>query len=719
MSINTEGDRQPNEQEGVPTDLFSNPGKYEENLPLLKRTLSFVRQYGSVRPNKRENLLNNFTNPIIKDPALLKYVIDNIELIDASNPSTNGQEVFDGIISHIDQRVARRSDLSRWTPEKIEQLVQLGLDGQGNYKKAIERMQSGLFNAPQTVEESVDLHYNAAWAMVTTKNPDVRKELFSILCLEKNWFGPKSDSVIYFTAGMFSDDDIHLEKYHAVIEAIDKVGTYIETVEKKGFSTDSQRTWDRAARIAKEGRANLGAQAKLVMYFKQQRLKSPQRFDILSRVYGNESYNAPIQIGGKNYLESEKIIKDSRKQVESAGWPQNVISNPHEPLRKVMNEQFGPIIFRAYWENQVAYLRENGYQVLSGMGVQITEDLKLEVVAKEYETSEQKSELVREVVNTITTGKPTNPNRQLKVPMDRVLYQAQEGGNSWLGMWQGYDTENKIVFAIARIQSEEEIGRLSSMLEYHRPILSLEQVGRIESQISQVRNDLRNKFTKSVGNRGYTVLVADPALRMFGYESIALSQNSRGNIIDVKITIDGQMYELTIDPDYRIKLEKDLKQFKNPQDQAWLELVVLGHLKSVMCSNEENITGDLVGKEKQAENYRKQMAYRIEHLRRLPKGQKFGTEAFEKCLTSNLPIKNLFLINQMRAQVGWGGTPETGTWTYVLGSEWDSDTQKAKPIKIAFNNATSDLRKVVDLGQVTPEEILRIENDILSELENI
>ena len=65
--------------------------------------------------------------------------------------------------------------------------------------------------------------------------------------------------------------------------------------------------------------------------------------------------------------------------------------------------------------------------------------------------------------------------------------------------------------------------------------------------------------------------------------------------------------------------------------------------------------------------------------------------------------------------LGEGGTPETGLWTYVSPAE-KIDAATAAPVKVAYANATEDLRKVIPLGQISDEELDRMEKDILGEL---
>ncbi len=59
---------------------------------------------------------------------------------------------------------------------------------------------------------------------------------------------------------------------------------------------------------------------------------------------------------------------------------------------------------------------------------------------------------------------------------------------------------------------------------------------------------------------------------------------------------------------------------------------------------------------------------------------------------------NLGMINKMRVSIGVGGTPKTGIWAYVSGTEF-CGCSGIRPVKIALNNAAVDTRNVIDLGK--------------------
>lgn len=260
-------------------------------------------------------------------------------------------------------------------------------------------------------------------------------------------------------------------------------------------------------------------------------------------------------------------------------------------------------------------------------------------------------------------------------------------------------------------------GRFSSIIEYHRPAFDQEQLKTAESQITSIRAALQTDFIRSVGSRGYTLVVSDPILKQLGYEELTVKQSSASNRIHVQITVDHEEYEFDLDAGYRIILGGDVKRFVNPQDQTWLELLTLSHLKKVICTeeDEESIKAELVGGAKQYEGFRRQQVSRREHLRRQTPGRNYSTESFNRCLKSQLPVKNLFLINRMKAEIGKGGTLETGIWTYVSGTEY-TDIPEAKPVRVAFKKSAEDMRAVIPLGEVSPEELTRIEHEILGEL---
>lgn len=699
------------EKFGPPEDLFTNPEKYEAELPSWKRTVGLVKQYRNTKPNKREILLDQFSQPIIKNPSTLGQLIDNFALIAELKQGMDVSEIKDRLLNRIEAVAARSSNLSTWSPQRIEELIKLGLESSGEVKTVAERIEKALFNTPKTIEEAVALHYNAATAMIATTQPEVREEIFSILCLERECLPAQSLSAQLFGFGMGTPSDETLGRYHAVMDAIDFSGILIETQASKstdpGVYVDSRRAWNRVHRI-QNALTNLSPStlSKIQSYIINYRQKYSERAKAISQYYDNEGNQSPIQASGKTYLDSAETIDSYLNKQNHLMWPESVITNSNEPLRRLVFETLGPCIFRAQWENLVLHMAEKGFGQVTTEGINISSSHTLEVIAKGYNTTEQKNNLIREIYYTLQTGNSINPQRELMAPMDKVLSSVANREPQSFGFWQTFDKDQTIMFALCRSFEQEQVGKLSSILKYHRPLLNSELIGIMENKIKSVKTELLTDFKHAVTKRGYTLTIADPALRRLGYNSITYKLASKDNT-DVVISIDKQEYIITLGNDYQIVPGKDIKRFTSSQDQAWLELLVLSHLKKLVCieEDEEKLKPELVGEAKQYEHYRKQAP-----------GPKYSPTAFELCLKSHLPVKNLYRINIMKAEIGKGGTLETGIWTYVSGTEW-IDNGNLKPVKVAYKNAADDLREVIPLGDISPEELARIEKEILDEFE--
>ncbi|OGE19185.1 hypothetical protein A3J19_01185 [Candidatus Daviesbacteria bacterium RIFCSPLOWO2_02_FULL_41_8] len=708
--------------EGIPQEVWEKPGDYEETLPLIKRTVGLVKQFGNTKPNKRGALLDQYAQPVARNPQAWKSLINNLDLISELKPELNVTEIRNQLFTQIEALATRRANLAQWKPEKIEELMKLGLDASGELAGTVERVKASIFNAPRTPTEAVDLHHKAAWAMISTDDNQIREELFSILCFEKPWFPAKSLGNFYFTLGANFPDDATWEKYQAVIGALKPVGLLLETkgefvpnVPKRVQHRDlrlleSQSLISETEQIARE---------RIVLQYVNQ---NPQRFARIKAYVLNkedEIYADLLQpkaafevLEGVDFLKKSQELKEEKNNPENQTWPKNIIYSRNEPLNVLVREAFFPKVYRTLWESYQRVARERGFEKITNAPIQLTDDVELDLIAKGPLTLEQKQEIVREVRTALVIGDTEVPSPRAVQSLTGVIDIAR----NLTSVVANYDKAGNIIFNVSKRLPEEEIGRLSSILEYHRPFFTLEQIKAIETQIGHLREDLQKGFTRAVGRRGYTLMVSDPFLRRLGYKEITVNQASTSNRLHVRMAIDGEEYNFDLNGDYRIIFGQDLKQIKNAQDKAWLEVLVLSHLKKLICtSNEEDeLKTELVGGARQYERYRKQVG-RAEHLRRQKPGWNYSADAFNKCLKSNLPVKNLHLINRMKAEIGQGGTKETGIWTYVKGAEY-VDNPDAKPIKLAFTKASDDIRKVVPLGRVSQEELTRLEEDLLQEM---
>jgi len=709
---------------GIPKDIFSDPGKYEDEIPLWKRTVGFIRQFERSKSKGKDILFEQLANFAIKDLSTLSPLFDNFSLAGQARPDLDLDEITDDFVKHLEQSAARRSILPSWTPERIEQLMTLGLEREEKVGKVAEKIKSAVFNTPETVTESLDLHYKAAWAMISTVNPEVRKELFSGLCLEKDWFKVTSFCAIAFHHGSLLSG-AELSKYLAVRKALDYVGQLDNVLNGLSYDQENSRVKARYQHVAEIGnqieQLSPDVREKVIKLIREEFRKYPDEIQrqidffasgktgyvqpmLFTKFDGNEDINEALDAAQGRGRE----LEESRLAKRLAGEDQ-----PYEDLFNKISIHLSPLTMKAFSENEFLRLKSHGFEKLNRIPIQLPNDALLIIAARGYQTIEQKNAVIKEIYESILQRKSANPLRKVSVDLDRILDSARLAQGAIIP----FDDARTIVIALQRSIPTEEYGRLSSILEYHRPSISSEQYLAINEKLKDLKKDLRIKFTKSVGKRGYTVVISDPFLREMGYQTLTFRQEDRGGKLSTGLQLAGQQYEFSLDPNYGLVLDKDFKRVISPQDQAWLELLTLSHLKRVICTDEDSIQDELVGGQKQFELYRKQMVHRSEHLRRLPSGYNFSTEAFSRCLKSRLPIRSLLEINRLRVGINWGGTIETGIWTYVSGVEKDIDTQTAKPVKVAFKGASDDMRKIIPLGEISTEEANRIEQEILRELE--
>ncbi|OGE19184.1 hypothetical protein A3J19_01190 [Candidatus Daviesbacteria bacterium RIFCSPLOWO2_02_FULL_41_8] len=704
---------------GIPADLFMDPAKYDGDIPLWKRTVGFVKQYEKSKPKGRDTLLEQLASFAIKDLSSVDKVIDNFGLIGSSRPNLNIDEIKGRFVTLLENSASRHSTLSTWTPDQVEQLIQVSLDSSVDCRQAFRCIQRGMFNAPRNVDEAVNLFYNATWAMVQSDDFEVKKHLFSVLCLEqKDIITESSMSVWLAEFGLASPNDAILSRYSGYIRALRSVGILIEAMTNGSASSSSSQRCKARDKKLKDGYKNLLPNQKVELQrisldFKQ---KNPQRVEQLIALSESGIDAPPIEFVSAQGLADQRVEEALKRRRHVPTEYDNLAIDPKDPLSLLVKERINPFVVQLDLAKTGPQFAAKGYQRLLERSLELPQGLELQVFAKDVTTPEQKTELVREVYSAFSTGKAVNPNRALVYnPHELVEYTQQ-----YLGATGYFDQDKKIVFMLQRPLPIERLGSLGGILEYHRPAIALEQMGYLNEQSGRLRQDLLNRFTKSVGRRGYEIVFSDPVLRQFGYESMLFKQSPDKKDLKVTITINGQSYEFELDAGYRTILGEDnLKKFKSFQDQAWLELLTLSHLKKVTCTgeDEEELKQELLGGEKQYGLYRKQQVDRIEHLRRQAPGRNFTTESFGRCLKSHLPMRNLYEINRLRAGINLGGTLQTGIWTYVSGVEKDIDTQTAKPVKVAFKGASDDIRQVIPLGEVSTEELNRLEKEILDELE--
>lgn len=710
---------------GIPLSLLETPKDYDRELPYFVRTLTFLGQYRrATKPKAKESLTDQMSSLVIRDPKSIVHILNNFDLINQLNPQGDSREILNAFTQSSESAVARRSNLRQWTPEKIEQLVELGIEERGETKEEVLRLKRVLFNAPKLPEEAVDLFYNAAWAMVRTTHPQIREEIFSILCNEKGWLPTDAYSVFCFNAVQLSSDDNHIRRYHGILYALGQMGRFLETYGTI-MPSSSVRFNQRTDRFVQAFFDNIAGDQSDPNLKKQQDFlfraytRNPQRIELfrnyLERKQEDPDAYVPEQIVyvNINNLEAIEAQKRKKEMVRFLRWPENLMEDPEEPLRKYVEMYLTPKIMRSIWDNYYQEKLSSGMQRLTERRIELGDDLELDILSREGLTAEQKNTVVREVVDVLLGLRPFDPTRHSTAGggFDGMV----EVAKYYTAVSGSFDVENKVIFIISRHLPEEDIGRLSSILEYSRPLITAEQRVNVENMISTLTEQIRTQFSRSIGKRGYTVLVSDPALREFGYKALTFIQKDEEGV-GVRLDLGGQLFEFSLSEIYRVmEGEGDIKKFSTFQDKLWLELLTLSHLKKLICTDENQITAELFGKEKQYQFYRKQTIDKVEHIRRLPIGWRFSNEAYLRCLQSGLPIKRLDLINRLKAERGEGGTTETGLWTYVSPAEV-VDLGVLPPVKLAFATASEDIRRVLSLSEVSEEELARIWNDMLDDL---
>jgi hypothetical protein len=719
MKQESEENQQLPEQFGVPYHILEKPGDYDQEIPHLKRTVGLVTQYEKARPKGRQTLLEQQSLVMARQPDLIVAMLNNLDLLDRSGLSYDITSLRGELENNLIQAVKKRSTLRGWTPDRMGQLIRLGLDQEGHNLDVIQNVKSALFNAPYSIEEAVDLHYSAAWAMVATPYPDVREELVSILCYEKEWFSALSPAVFFYTLGGGGlTDDIHIKRFYSVESARDAVANFLDMEKDGRIPLNSRRIQGTQSRIKQAGQKwgfVLGRD--VASWFVKQERINKTRFESIGQAFSHDPYGEEYkqwiddyQAGSRtNLTQAVDRLRGFYEKRKNLPYPYNIKYDFEEPLNKLVRRSLVPQISRAIWEG-LAIGRDH-CQTIAERPLPISDDSNLLIAAKDKTTLEEKNNLVRqvyqEVLNLYQDSLQITGEQHSRELFDYV--KLSDFG------YQGVLKDGKIRYAIVHRLPQQEVGLLASIIEYHMPYISSEQVKAISSQVAIIRKSIDNEANKSVGRRGYQILVSDPILRDLGYESMTFKSNADDTIFG-GIVIDGQNYDFLLDSELRLIFGGDVLGFENPNDQKWLELLTLSHLKKLLCTEDANLEDELNRGGEQMRFYRKQVRGRREHLKKLPPGKCFSQDAFYLCLKSTLDkkLRNLDSVNKARGTLA----REAGQWTYEKGVD-AVDAPDAKPVKIAFKNASDDIRLVIPLGQYSQEELDRVDALLFGELEDI
>ncbi len=707
--------------------LFPDEGRIPSASP-YEAISNFANAYRSSR-HARTQLVEMHASRLLQNPNLLKVMMDQFVVMSLMFDDLDSQSIQEGIIREAEQRIPINFNPRKWGSSRLMQLVQVSTDYSDLYRQESERLQAAVFNAPNNTEQGVDVFYGAAWAMIRTPSLAARRDLYSTINLEKDWLQPDSNGARHFLAGFYSEDDDHLAKFHAILTATEHMARLIGTkdvIENLDWLTGLSKPRQLLELAASQSDYALNT---LIDSWLDSRDVSQKRLVNLHTSYKIINY-LPVSPQG---LESTELSEYAREQFLEThnldAWPYNVFKDPAQPLRQEVIRLYGDQSFRALWEDQQFSLAEQGYKKATpaDRAVQLTDDLVLDIYSKDIESPEQKNALVSQVRQAIVTGEYA-PNMVI-FPVSDLIEEARR----YSGVSHFFDQEKKTVFAIYNAQPEEVIGRLSSILEFHRRLLPTEQVQEVEKMVYQLRRDLHTRFTRGIGKRGYKVFVSDPFLKGKGYQQMLFRHQPGTDNIQVELSIDEEKFNFDMDLDFRIVAGKDIKRFASVQDQVWLEIMVLNHLKPLLCTEQSRFEDTLLDKKRQVHILNRQQFDRVEHLRHLSPsyfkpsiGKEIHpgwTERADKlCQESDLLIKqedkNLTRINKIKEELGEGGTPETGLWTFVPAIHSIDMAILSKPIALSFAGAaTSEMRSVLRLEEVSPEEYSRIRREIMARLE--
>lgn len=405
-----------------------------------------------------------------------------------------------------------------------------------------------------------------------------------------------------------------------------------------------------------------------------------------------------------------------------------VVENPHEDDTYSREDSLSA---REAMTVHLEQFQRRGYMHLNNKKgrltpIELPHNLQLVVMAKAVQSEEHRQALVREVHQSILDGDKFNKSRRVIAQLKTAFEIPQVD----LGYVEYFDDERQIVFAMYRYPLEP-IGRLSSMIEYRRPQIPAEKIEGINQKNDMIRDEIKHTWNRDIGKRGYRVFVSDPALKELGYHSFVFKPKGVDGSLIVSIRIDGTEYHFNLDSQYKVVPGNDILSMPLEEDVAWLELITLAHLKKLRCVERENLHNEVVGGAKGVSLIRKQSGGRDQRLRRVKIGQTYTEEADRQYKASTFMSnpeypKSLAEVNEIRRanfeeKQRRGDEPVDKVYqpfTYQKADEHFNSEAK-DPVRVSFTDAAKDIREVVDLDVPSEEELERVTQEIISELESL
>jgi hypothetical protein len=396
-------------------------------------------------------------------------------------------------------------------------------------------------------------------------------------------------------------------------------------------------------------------------------------------------------------------------------WIADLRLNTEDPIGRSLSNKVIPEIREAL---AAGIVMEREKPALNTVPLELADGISLSVFSRSPRTVEEIKALMPAIYGLIAKRTASVVFSDLTPAVHELLYSGPKTGV--------YQLENNGDIDLTIQPTIDSYGRLSSILEYHRPNLTPEEMDKAKERVDEIRKYIKSPQHKlrGISSHGYQAIIADPQLRNRGFRYLTfhkekhMSENQNKPGIKAKVTLFGQEFTLCLDDNLQIIPSDDIKKWVSEDDMVWTELIVLSHLKWVQCKSLRDLEQELPPelRKHHKEKFRT-IRNRTEHLKRMrPYFRRNSPRANELFMKSELAQESEFVgltlddLNRIR-----NCTFENGLWTYVSPIEEDTMVS-SKPIPLAIKNAMEDVADIVDMGKISEEEIARIESDIISDL---
>ena len=256
---------------------------------------------------------------------------------------------------------------------------------------------------------------------------------------------------------------------------------------------------------------------------------------------------------------------------------------------------------------------------------------------------------------------------------------------------------NSIVKTIQDILNEPSKGnnelrdpKFLKALFYLTPQLSPENRTRLSEDIIPLRFEINREKRHSISSRGDKIVIVDEELKALGFKSITFKVAEHAPIILTSIEVANYFFVVSINQDFEILDEKDRQLHGSFEQKAFVEHMILSHLKELMCTERVKPGNGENNGRRQTER-EAEFRDRRPHLRKMPPNHAYSREALAEGLLDPLRY-DLARINAER-----GLTKEIGQVTYVKVSS--KPLPGEQPLISRAPHATDRLRKILNEKQ--------------------